>query len=166
MAEHRQVQCPRCGQKLRLTVSEKNFGREVEVTCSTCRAKFQTEISYPAGTREGFFRNMGERIMDKLDADDVRQLQPLLREFGEALNNALSDDPDLEGVVGKMRQAGYDPLILLEVTASFKKREDIGSRQPEIHEPVPLVQNDEVVPGAFTPEDDEWMSSLKIKFGD
>jgi len=104
--EHRHVRCTQCDQQLRLTVSEKNFGKEVEVTCSSCGHRFRTTISYPAKTHEEILRQVGERIMDKMDDVDVRRLKPLMEEFGEALNNALGTSPELESVIEKIRQAG------------------------------------------------------------
>jgi hypothetical protein len=160
------MRCPSCGQQLRLTVSEKNFGREVEVTCSNCSAKFRTTISYPAKTHEEFLRQVGERVMDKMDADDIRRLTPLVEEFGEVLNDAVTTSSPLAEVVEKMRRAGYDPFVVLECSIGFQRREGTEVPQPDVHEPTPLVQNGEVVPGAFTAEDDKWMGKLKINLSD
>jgi uncharacterized Zn-finger protein len=149
MPDYRQVQCPHCGQQLRLTVLEKNFGKEVEVTCSECGNKFQTTISYPVADEE---------LPHKIDKNDIRRLQPLMEEFGEALGEAITTNLRLKDAIEKIRQAGYDPFVRLEATMGFSKC--------EIREPKPLVQNGEVIRGAFDTEDSKWMSALKIKLDD
>ena len=50
--EHRHVQCPGCGVKLRLTISEKDYGKTVEITCSKCGVKCRTTIPPPAAQKE------------------------------------------------------------------------------------------------------------------
>jgi hypothetical protein len=165
-SEQRHAQCPRCDKKLRLTVSEKNFGHEVEVTCPGCSNTFRTTIPHPTKTREEMERQVGERIGSKLNEDDLNRLRPLLQEFGEALQDILGTSSRLEGIIEKMKRAGYDPFVVLEITAGFQKLNDTESSQSEIHEPTPLVKNGEVVPGAFTTADDKWLRDLKIDFGD
>ena len=165
-SEHRHVRCTKCDKQLRLTVSEKNFGKEVEVTCSKCGNKFRTTISYPAKTHEEILRQVGERIMDRMNANEIRRLSPLMKEFSTALDKALATSSDLENVVEKIRQAGYDPFVVLEASIGFKKREGVDLPQPEIREPTSLVQDGEVVPGTFNEDGDKWMGKLKISFGD
>lgn len=160
--EYRQVKCPHCEQQLRLTVSEKNFGREVEVTCTTCNRLFSTTISYPAGTHEETLHRVKEHLMSKFNSDDLRRIRPLMKEFHEALNDALSNSPRLEGVVEKIREAGYDPLLVLEGTVSFNKHGDLGSPESEIHEPAQLVRDGKIVPGTRTDGDYAFTRSMKI----
>lgn len=50
---YRIVICPgspaqRCGQKIRLTITKKNYGKEVSVRCPKCDLTFETTIPTPA----------------------------------------------------------------------------------------------------------------------
>jgi len=43
----RLVQCPSCSTKLRLSISEKQYGKTLEVTCPKCHTKCRTTIPIP-----------------------------------------------------------------------------------------------------------------------
>ena len=45
--EYREVTCSGCTAKLRLTVTEENYGRKVETTCPRCKARTETTIEAP-----------------------------------------------------------------------------------------------------------------------
>ena len=161
-SEHRHVQCPKCRQQLRLTVTKKNFGKEVEVTCSKCTNKFRTVISYPARTHEEMRRQVGERIMDKLSSGDIHRLTPLVEEFRETMNEALAASPHLQGVVERMRRMGFDPFVVIEASIGFKKGGDTEPLGADVH----FDQMAEILSGTFTEDEDHWMGRPRIKFDD
>jgi hypothetical protein len=153
------MECPHCKKQLRLTIKEKSFGKEIEVTCSSCGGRFRTTIPYPAETHRESFRQAAG--FSAIDGEDLRRLQPLVEEFGIALHDAVANDLRLREIVGKMRSAGYDASLMFEAVLGCNKCEDA---EAEIHEPTPLVENGEVVPGAFTEEDEKWMKTYRIGF--
>jgi hypothetical protein len=64
-----------------------------------------------------------------LDLDD--NFKRLVKELGSAINESLSDSEKIAEVMGRIRAAGYDLYLVLEVTIGFNKRgdEDIIHRQ-------------------------------------
>jgi uncharacterized protein YbaR (Trm112 family) len=46
------VQCPECKCKLRLKITEKQYGKTLEVTCPKCKTKCRTKIPVPADLGE------------------------------------------------------------------------------------------------------------------
>ena len=45
--EFRHLRCSGCTKVLRLSISEKVFGKKIEVTCPVCSAKCRTTIPFP-----------------------------------------------------------------------------------------------------------------------
>ena len=72
--EFRHVQCPGCFIKLRLVISEKNYGKKIEITCPECKTKCRTTIPRSAVAQEkrrvssNFFdlNNLSDAIRDAL----------------------------------------------------------------------------------------------------
>jgi hypothetical protein len=46
----------------------------------------------------------------------------LVKELGHAINESLSDSERIAEVMGRIRAAGYDLFLVLEVTIGFNKR--------------------------------------------
>lgn len=46
----------------------------------------------------------------------------LIKELGNAINESLSDSDRIADVMGRIRAAGYDLFLVLEVTIGFNKR--------------------------------------------
>ncbi len=46
----------------------------------------------------------------------------LIKELGSAINESLSDSPNIAEVMDRIRSAGYDLFLILEVTIGFNKR--------------------------------------------
>jgi hypothetical protein len=57
-----------------------------------------------------------------LDLDD--NFKRLVKELGEAINESLSDSERIADVMGRIRAAGYDLFLVLEVTIGFNKRDE------------------------------------------
>ena len=57
-----------------------------------------------------------------MDLDD--NFKRLIDELGHAINESLSDSDSISEVMGRIRAAGYDLFLVLEVTVGFNKRGD------------------------------------------
>lgn len=55
-----------------------------------------------------------------LQLDD--NFKRLVKELGDAINESLSDSERIAEVMGRIRAAGYDLFLVLEVTIGFNKR--------------------------------------------
>jgi hypothetical protein len=55
-----------------------------------------------------------------LELDD--NFKRLIKELGEAINESLSDSDRIAEVMSRIRAAGYDLFLVLEVTIGFNKR--------------------------------------------
>lgn len=54
-----------------------------------------------------------------MELDD--KLKRLIKELGSAINESLSESDRISDVMGKIRAAGYDLFLVLEVTVGFNK---------------------------------------------
>lgn len=57
-----------------------------------------------------------------LDLDD--NFKRLVKELGEAINESLSDSERIADAMGRIRAAGYELFLVLEVTIGFNKRDE------------------------------------------
>ena len=55
-----------------------------------------------------------------MELDDT--FKRLIKELGSAINESLSDSPKIAEVMDRIRSAGYDLFLILEVTIGFNKR--------------------------------------------
>ncbi len=55
-----------------------------------------------------------------MEIDD--NLKRLIKELGGAINESLSESDRISEVMGRIRAAGYDLFLVLEVTVGFNKR--------------------------------------------
>ena len=82
----------------------------------------------------------------------------LVKELGYAINESLSDSDRIAQVMAKIRAAGYDPFLVLEVTLGFNKRDEAGL--PRRHKlTTGRLRNNEL---HFTSEDAQFLRALKI----
>lgn len=65
-----------------------------------------------------------------LELDD--NFKRLIKELGFAINESVSESERIADVVGRIRNAGYDLYLVLEVTIGLNKRDGEGpGRAPE-----------------------------------
>ena len=50
----------------------------------------------------------------------------LIKELGDAINESLSDSERIADVMWRIRSAGYDLFLVLEVTIGFNKRGEVN----------------------------------------
>ena len=55
-----------------------------------------------------------------MDLDD--NFKRLIKELGTAINESVSDSEKISDVIGRIRAAGYDLFLVLEVTIGFNRR--------------------------------------------
>ncbi len=91
-----------------------------------------------------------------MELDD--NFKRLVQELGQAINSALATSEDVADVMGRIRAAGYDLLLVLELTIGFNKRaagEGASADGESSQSPVPLELT-------FSPEDARFLQALKI----
>lgn len=82
----------------------------------------------------------------------------LIKELGDAINESLSDSERIADVMSRIRNAGYDLFLVLEVTIGFNKRGEVN-----------LVHRQELNADAqsdpefrLTTQDTQFLRALKI----
>jgi len=82
----------------------------------------------------------------------------LVKELGYAINESLADSEQVSEVMGRIRAAGYDLFLILEVTIGFNKRGETN-----------LLHRQKLAPGEhresdfhLTNQDEQFLRSLKI----
>jgi len=91
-----------------------------------------------------------------LELDD--NFKRLIKELGNAINESLSDSEKIAETLGRIRAAGYDLFLVLEVTIGFNKRGEANL----VHRQ--KLSADPRREGEFrlTPQDNEFLRALKI----
>jgi len=82
----------------------------------------------------------------------------LIKELGDAINESLSDSERIADVMSRIRNAGYDLFLVLEVTIGFNKRGEVNL----VHR---QKFNAEGRPGPgfhLTTQDTQFLRALKI----
>ena len=59
-----------------------------------------------------------------MELDD--NFKRLIKELGDAINESLSDSERIADVMSRIRGAGYDLFLVLEVTIGFNKRGEMN----------------------------------------
>ena len=82
----------------------------------------------------------------------------LVKELGNAINDSLADSEKIGDVLGKIRTAGYDVFLVLEVTIGFNKRDE------EDETPEEKSKNAKIRATEFrlTNQDAQFLRALKI----
>jgi hypothetical protein len=83
----------------------------------------------------------------------------LIKELGQAINESLADSDNISEVMGRIRSAGYDLFLVLEVTIGFNKQGEAGA----VHRQDLTTKTTAAVPEfLLTTEDAQFLRSLKI----
>jgi hypothetical protein len=82
----------------------------------------------------------------------------LVKELGDAINDSLSESDSISEVMGRIREAGYDLFLVLEVTIGFNKRgKDSAARREKL---APPADSDSEL--HLTNQDAQFLRALKI----
>ena len=86
----------------------------------------------------------------------------LIKELGDAINESLSESDRIADVMSRIRSAGYDLFLVLEVTIGFNKRGEVN-----------LVHRQKISADArpdpdfhLTTQDTQFLRALKIIVGE
>ena len=92
-----------------------------------------------------------------MELDD--NFKHLIKELGQAINESLADSENISNVMGRIRAAGYDLFLVLEVTIGFNKQGDAGTVHRQDITPETSPDKPEFL---LTTEDAKFLRSLKI----
>jgi hypothetical protein len=91
-----------------------------------------------------------------LDLDD--NFKHLIKVLGNAINESLSDSEKIAEVMGRIRSAGYDLFLVLEVTIGFNKRGEANL----VHRQKLTTEQRSNVEFQITNQDAQFLRALKI----
>jgi hypothetical protein len=92
-----------------------------------------------------------------LELDD--NFKRLIKELGQAINESLADSDTISEVMGRIRAAGYDLFLVLEVTIGFNKQGESGT----VHRQKLSAESDSGDASLhLTAQDERFLRSLKI----
>ncbi len=92
-----------------------------------------------------------------MEIDD--NFKHLIKELGQAINESLADSENISNVMGRIRTAGYDLFLVLEVTIGFNKKDDARMVQSQHISPETAADKPEFL---LTTEDAQFLRSLRI----
>lgn len=90
------------------------------------------------------------------------KLKHLTQELGRAIDQAINDAPQVKELTEKLRQAGYETILMVEATICFAKRPEAKSEtlfdDSDIKEPQ--------LEGLMNQDDLQFLKKLKISLED
>jgi hypothetical protein len=87
-------------------------------------------------------------------------LQKLIRELGEAINDAVQESEEVSKALERIRAAGHEVLLVLEATIAFKDKPADGEEGQM--EPKEISIEERLAD--ISHEDRQFLKSLNIKF--
>lgn len=87
-----------------------------------------------------------------------RQFKQLVQELGHAINDSLADSERIAEVMGRIRAAGYDLFLVLEVTVGFNRRGESAAGQEAEPSHTEVGENE----FRFTNQDTQFLRALRI----
>ncbi len=62
-----------------------------------------------------------------------QELKKLMKELGEAINQAVAESDQISDVMARIKAGGYDVFLVLEATIGFNQRSDSGDAVRQKH---------------------------------
>jgi hypothetical protein len=90
-----------------------------------------------------------------------QQLKQLMKELGEAINESLADSSQIEEVVARIKEGGYDIFLVLEATIGVSKQGEKSSDKTSLV--TTLTSNPTF---KVNDQDLKFLKSLRIKIDD
>src|SRR5262249_20458604 len=115
------------------------------IVCLNCLANSSTR-------GEGNSTTIEAGILDE-------HLQKLIRELGEAINDAVQESEEVNTALERIRAAGHEVLLVLEATIAFKDKPADQEDSPPFKE----ISIEERL-ADLSHEDRQFLKSLNIKF--
>ena len=91
-----------------------------------------------------------------MELDD--NFRRLIKELGDAINDSLSDSDRIAEVMSRIRGAGYDLFLVLEVTIGFNKRGEVNL----VHRQKLSADSHPAPEFRLTTQDTQFLRALKI----
>ena len=88
------------------------------------------------------------------------KLEKLIRELGEAINEAINDSEEIHEAMERIRATGNDVLLVLEATIAFKEKPVIDEEEQPGFRDISVEQR----LAEISYEDRQFLRSLNIKF--
>lgn len=82
--------------------------------------------------------------------DELKQFR---KELEAAINEALTESPQVSEVIREIRQRGFDVFLIIEATIGFSRHNQLETAEPK---QLPAVRLD------LTSQDESFLRSLKI----
>jgi hypothetical protein len=95
-----------------------------------------------------------------LELDD--NFKRLIKELGQAINESLSESERIADVMGRIRAAGYELFLVLEVTIGFNRREEANF----VHRQKLSAEHPRDSEFRLTNEDAQFLRALRITVDD
>jgi len=87
-------------------------------------------------------------------------LQKLIKELGEAINDAVQESEEVNNALERIRAAGHEILLVLEATIAFKDRPADKADEPTTFNEISVEER----LAHISHEDRLFLKSLNIKF--
>jgi hypothetical protein len=87
-------------------------------------------------------------------------LEKLIRELGEAINEAINESEGIYEAMERIRAAGADVMLILEATIAFKEKPPAEIEAQPAFRDIPIEQR----LAEISHEDRQFLKSLNIKF--
>ena len=91
-----------------------------------------------------------------------KKVRTLIQKLGEAIHESVSESEDIAGVVGEIREQGFDVMLMLEATIGLNELEE---KDDKTTTPAGLLGSGEAQGGKsapFSPSDMNFLRSLRI----
>jgi len=89
-------------------------------------------------------------------------LEKLIRELGEAINDAINESEEIHEAMERIRATGNDVMLILEATIAFKEKPEADKEKEE--QPAFRDISVEQRLAEISYEDRQFLRSLNIKF--
>lgn len=90
------------------------------------------------------------------------KLKRLTQELGQAIDQAINEAPRIKELTEKLRQAGYETILMVEATICFAKRPPTGTEG--VTEEVDIAERD--LSELMSQDDLQFLKKLKISVED
>lgn len=88
------------------------------------------------------------------------KLEKLIRELGEAINDAINESEEIHEAMERIRATGNEVMLVLEATIAFKEASASDEQEQVKFRDIPIEQR----LAEISHEDRQFLRSLNIKF--
>lgn len=94
------------------------------------------------------------------EAELNKKVRTLIQKLGEAIHESVSESEDIAGVVGEIREQGFDVMLMLEATIGLNELEEAKTVKPAKMLGTGAAEAEK--PGPFSTSDLNFLRSLRI----